>query len=416
MKSALIRVSGIVQGVGFRPFIFRKAKELNLCGFVKNLGDAGVEIRAEGSEEDILALVDAVKKNPFSLIYPTTWKPVYFALRNYFIDKLILTSSIEFRGKKLPLNTQSKTKITVGILAYNYGRFLDCCLDSVMHQTRPPDEIVLIDDCSTDNTYSLVKQYQKKIPIRYFRHKKNLGQVTTYNHALAEAKGDYIFLLSADDYLAPEILAKEAAVLDAYPQVGLVYSQSYTKKNGKSMLIVAKPAGSKSYIGRKNDFARLLIQGDFLPVNTILVRNKVYRQIGLYDPKVIYRTDTEMKIRIAKHYPLAYLAEPLAYYRIHQNNMHLTKIYQKNYESEFKYILDKHLPQDKEQNSVNLRKQAFFNHYINLTNNEIELGNYQQAKKYWYQAVRLNPVSLLTLSIWKPVYFTLRNCLKLWLR
>jgi hydrogenase maturation protein HypF len=64
MKGALIRVSGIVQGVGFRPFVFRVAKERDLCGYVKNLGDAGVEIRADGAEKDILALADAIKNNP----------------------------------------------------------------------------------------------------------------------------------------------------------------------------------------------------------------------------------------------------------------------------------------------------------------------------------------------------------------
>lgn len=63
-KNALIRISGIVQGVGFRPFIYRTAKKFSIRGYVKNLGDAGVEVYAEGTQENIQNLVREIENNP----------------------------------------------------------------------------------------------------------------------------------------------------------------------------------------------------------------------------------------------------------------------------------------------------------------------------------------------------------------
>jgi len=61
-RKAVIRVSGTVQGVGFRPYVYRTAKALGITGYVKNLGDAGVEIAAAGTEERITELVERIKK------------------------------------------------------------------------------------------------------------------------------------------------------------------------------------------------------------------------------------------------------------------------------------------------------------------------------------------------------------------
>ena len=94
-------------------------------------------------------------------------------------------------NKKLPI-------ISVVITNYNYGKFLNKSIRSVIAQTYKNIEIILIDDCSTDNSKDIYEEFNKKIKI--IEHKKNKGIVETRNEAIDIIKGDFLCFLDADDY------------------------------------------------------------------------------------------------------------------------------------------------------------------------------------------------------------------------
>src|SRR3990167_1112486 len=163
--------------------------------------------------------------------------------------------------------------ISVVVVTYNQEKFLTKSLRSVFDQTRMPDEVIVVDNGSTDATRQIIKEYRGKI--FYIRNKKNLGAVRAFNQGLAAASGDYVILLSADDWFGKKILEEEGAVLDRNPNIAVVYSQAYTwHKGGK--LTNAKTAGETTIIGR-DEFERLLTQGDFIPLLTALIRRSVYQ-------------------------------------------------------------------------------------------------------------------------------------------
>src|SRR3989338_4716382 len=263
--------------------------------------------------------------------------------------------------------------ISVFVACYNYGRFLEKCLGSILAQTRPADEILMIDDCSEDNTRAVAKKFRGKI--RYVRNPKNLGSSKTFNLGPKLAKGDYILALSADDWLAPAMLAKEAAVLDNHPEIGLVYAQAYNFIDGKISLNVAKPAGSKSYIGRQNDFELLLTQGCFITAQTPLVRKSIYRKLGSWDTNLRFCQDYEMFTRIAKHYPLAYIDQPLAYYRIHKESLMKKGNWPSHLKEEYAYILKKHLKGAES----SLKKRAYFNYHLTVAGTAATVGKFKRA-------------------------------------
>ena len=283
------------------------------------------------------------------------------------------------------------SKISVFVACYNYGRFLEKCLQSILSQTRKADEILVIDDCSTDNTPEIAKKFKKKIT--YIRQPKNLGSSKTFNIGPKMAKGDYILALSADDWLQPSMLEKEAAVLDQYPAVGLVYSQCYTVQGGKKTVIVGD-AGPNSYVGRKKDFKILITRGCFIPAQTPLVRKKVYQKLGYWDVNLRHAQDFEMWTRIAKHYPLAYLAQPLAYYRIHKKSLTNIGQWPKHLEYEHGYILKKHLKSA----PIYLKKIAYFNYYTRLVQNSLNMGKPIDAAKFFTKALKLHPAKTFKLS------------------
>lgn len=100
--------------------------------------------------------------------------------------------------------------VSIIMPTYNCGRFIKDSIDSVLAQTYTNWELLIVDDCSTDNTESIVRAY-KDTRIHYFRNEKNKGAALTRNRALREAKGRYIAFLDSDDLWIPEKLERQIA-------------------------------------------------------------------------------------------------------------------------------------------------------------------------------------------------------------
>lgn len=136
--------------------------------------------------------------------------------------------------------------ITVLITTFNYGRFIEECLDSVLAQEYPPDkiDIVVVDDGSTDDTAERVKRYGNKV--RYFS-KPNGGQASALNLGFAQARGEIISLLDADDYFLPGKLARVVEAFQRDTTVGMVYhpllgvSQNGEKQMSRYPLLSGSP-------------------------------------------------------------------------------------------------------------------------------------------------------------------------------
>lgn len=108
-----------------------------------------------------------------------------------------------------------KELVSVIMPTYNCGRFIKESIDSVLAQTYENWELLIVDDCSTDETETIVRTYADN-RIHYLRNKQNLGAALTRNRALREAKGRYIAFLDADDLWLPEKLARQIAYMEEH--------------------------------------------------------------------------------------------------------------------------------------------------------------------------------------------------------
>src|SRR5579883_1111852 len=121
-------------------------------------------------------------------------------------------------------------RVSVLICTYNYARYLPQCLTSVLAQTRPPDEVIVIDDGSTDGTPELMKQFRD---VRYI-HQENTGKATAFERAVALSTGDIICHLDADDYWEPRKLDQVILCFSANPKLGGVLHEVHYVKDRKS--------------------------------------------------------------------------------------------------------------------------------------------------------------------------------------
>ena len=98
-----------------------------------------------------------------------------------------------------------QTTVSAIITTYNYGRFIEGAIDSVLHQTRPPDEVVVVDDGSTDDTAAIVARYRSR-GVRYI-YQQNAGAGSARNRGIQATSGELVAFLDADDRWLPDKIA-----------------------------------------------------------------------------------------------------------------------------------------------------------------------------------------------------------------
>jgi glycosyltransferase involved in cell wall biosynthesis len=121
------------------------------------------------------------------------------------------------------------TRISVALCTYNGVRYLPQQLESIVRQTRPPDELVLCDDASTDSTVSLLRNFASHapFPVHIRVNERNVGSTLNFDQALRTCSGDLIALSDQDDVWHPSRLERSAAELEACPDAGLLFSNGF---------------------------------------------------------------------------------------------------------------------------------------------------------------------------------------------
>ena len=207
-------------------------------------------------------------------------------------------------------------KVSICIPNYNYGNYIGDAIQSVLDQSFTDFELIIVDNCSTDDSENVIQKFTDR-RIKYFKNETNIGAIRNCNKCVYLAKGEYIFLLHADDQMMPNLLEKEAKILDEHPNVGLVCS-SYILKTGTYTKSVA--SSNNDYIADGIDeFKKHIVKG-YLVWATMMTRRDCYETIGLYDENMQYAVDGDMIVRILLKYDLAYVSKPMICRTSHGNS------------------------------------------------------------------------------------------------
>ena len=206
-------------------------------------------------------------------------------------------------------------KVSVIVPTHNRADLLPRAVDSILAQTYGDYEIVIVDDCSSDDTPAVIAGFSDS-RIRSFRHDRNRGQSVAINTGIEHARGDYVGFLDDDDEWLPRKLEGQVALLDsASPRVALVYgwTDRVDDSNGRLM------SGYRNTI-EGDIFESTLALSIPGPTGVWLVRSSVVREVGGMDGSVLRHNDIDLISRIAKRYHAAVLREVVA--RAHYAHSH----------------------------------------------------------------------------------------------
>ena len=213
-------------------------------------------------------------------------------------------------------------KVSIAIICFNYGRFLPECLDSCLAQTVPADQIVVVNDGSTDDTAQVLDGYAARFAQILPIHQLNGGICVATNAALAACTGEVVLLLDADDAMAPERIEK---VLDALRRRVDGHLPGWTHNS------MQRFSEGQPHLGHAPYYAGGRAPQGWLAAETLMAascpvlsltsglafRREVLEAIGLLDADRMMYQDLQLCTAAALISPSAWIPEPLTRYRVH---------------------------------------------------------------------------------------------------
>jgi alpha-1,3-rhamnosyltransferase len=203
--------------------------------------------------------------------------------------------------------------VSVVVPSYNHGRYIGECLESVLGQVRRPLEIVVVDDGSTDETREVVTRYRHRVTAVWESHR---GLRATVAHGLSLVRGDYVAILASDDRLHAEAFESLGRILDAYPQVGVVYGRiAVIDDQGRVVSADTKVRPT----GLQQDPTGLLMD-NYVPAPATLCRLSALRSVP--EPRQVLCGDWERWLSVmAGGWHLYGISDVVADYRRHDGNL-----------------------------------------------------------------------------------------------
>lgn len=215
------------------------------------------------------------------------------------------------------------SKVSVIMPVYKGEKHLATAIDSVLTQTYGDFELIVVNDCSPDRSEEIIRRYAGDPRVKVLRNATNLGVAASRNRALVEAAGQYVTFLDQDDIWVPEKIAIQVSVIEAHPELGLLYSR-IARMDDAGVLCATDAKRPPTDFGNPNAkldifpdvFPSLFISNSIQPLTTMIPR-RVLDDVGPFIPELAGADDYELWLRIALRYPVGRLETILGFWRSH---------------------------------------------------------------------------------------------------
>jgi hypothetical protein len=301
-------------------------------------------------------------------------------------------------------------RVSFVVPCYNYGRYLPDCLASILGQQGEQDfEVIAIDDGSTDNSIEVLESV-KDSRVRVVVHPKNLGHVATVNEGFCLARGRYIARIDPDDRYRSSFLTITLPLLEAHPEVGLVYGDAaIIDDQGRVTLETSDCVhGGRDFKG--NLFLHLL-EVNSICAPTAIARREVWLK-ALPVPEGLAFNDWYFNIMMARHCEFYFVARVLADYRVHASNHHTKVVRDKTEEPSIFFLLEQIFGERESSEELQLAKSTarhriYARHYLTLADKYFGMGMNADARRCYSAALRHRPSYALNAGLQRRLAATI---------
>jgi alpha-1,3-rhamnosyltransferase len=216
-----------------------------------------------------------------------------------------MIDSLEQKDKIAPL-------VSVLLPSYNHVKFVEQAVLSILNQSYPNIELLVIDDGSTDGSHEILENLSKKHGF-FYQHQENMGVIKTLERLSSLAKGKYISFFSSDDLSEPEKIEKLVSYLEKNPDFSMVYSKIRIIDANNNLVKLVQEPYKEGMI-----FKDLLMGNFFINGLGAIIKTEAYRNFSRFD---CYIDDYQLWLSVAKKHKIGFVDDFLASYRIHDNHL-----------------------------------------------------------------------------------------------
>ncbi|MDD2308839.1 MAG: glycosyltransferase family 2 protein [Desulfuromonadaceae bacterium] len=241
----------------------------------------------------------------------------------------------------------STCKVSVCIPTYNYGNYIAETVESVLNQSFSDFELLIVDDCSNDQTKAIVESYARRDPrIRFITNEVNLGMVENWNLCLLLAKGEYIKFVFGDDLLtSPDAIGRMVSLLDDSSSISLVCSARNLIDESSQTLKIESHFKSGIMAGTDVINNCLACQQNLIGEPSVVMFRKSHAGRG-FQTNYQQIVDLEMWFYLLEQGSFAYINEPLCSFRIHDQQQTAKNNESHSHLNDFVYLVSDYLHKD----------------------------------------------------------------------
>ena len=214
----------------------------------------------------------------------------------------------------------SRPTLSVVLPNYNHARYLPEAIEGIATQSCPPDEFLILDDGSTDNSLEVIEEYRKRFPqIRLVRHEQNRGVIEANRRLFEEAQGDYLFAAAADDIRLPGFFEAAMDLAERYPEAGLVFGEvGMVYEDGRDAGRVNVRHWQIPLFADPKRFLHEYLEQELAshsPCSGTIYRRAAFREMGYYRPDLGSWSDTFALRAVGLKYGACYLPQEVVRFR-----------------------------------------------------------------------------------------------------
>jgi glycosyltransferase involved in cell wall biosynthesis len=282
--------------------------------------------------------------------------------------------------------------VTVVIPAWQAGEFLAATLDSLRAQTTPPEAVVVVDDGSTDATARIAVEGGATLLRQDHR-----GPGAARNRGVAHATSEFVAFLDADDWYAPDKLERSIEVLQEIGAACLA-TDAWVVRGGR----IEARKNQRRHVPTVLTTERLL-KGSPVICSSVVARRRAVLEVGGFDehPDLIATEDFDLWLRMSEREPIAYLGEPLTFYRVHQGSLSANERFLRGIDRILARVAQHHVGEAHFQNLIRRRRADV---RLDYAWDLITTGRKAEGRALIREAQRLSPT-------WKALRMRLRSML-----
>lgn len=274
--------------------------------------------------------------------------------------------------------------VSVVTATYNRAHYLPGTIGSVLRQTYPHLEHIVVDDGSTDDTQEMIGPLLAD-PRLKFHVQSNRGQAGARNVGLAHSKGEYLCFLDSDNLWEPDKVESQLREFEAHPEADVVYGDIQTIDEAGHPL---DNSNMKRHSGR---ITELLLRDNFVTFNTAMIRRTCYEELGGLDERIRRADDYEFFLRYSTRCRFLYIPKVYVQYRIQRNQISSNK--EARFESN-RSILENFMKEHPELVSEEAQKTAWCHFYTRRGRHRASTADYRGALGDYFRAIGYRPTNV----------------------